>query len=200
MYIPRSFVISDQATVDQFITDNAFGQLISRHAGQLFSTHLPFLYDAERSVLTGHMARQNPQHQDLEDQQVMVTLAGAHGYISPTWYAVNSVPTWNYQAVNIYGQCQLFSEPDRLMQVVNALAHQYEQHQAQPWVPEYRAEMLKAIVGFELKISEIQCKFKLNQNRSAADMQGVIDNLDPVKEAGLLAAMQQALAEKQQDN
>ncbi len=199
MFIPQSFVVKDQITIDQFIKDNAFGQLISLHKGQLLSTHLPFLYDAERSVLTGHMARQNPQHLDLENQQVLVTLSGAHGYISPTWYTVNSVPTWNYQAVHIYGHCQVFNDTDRLADVVNNLAQQYEQHQDNPWVPEYRVEMLKAIVGFELTITEIQCKFKLNQNRSAADMQGVIDHLDPVIEADLLAAMQQALIEKQKN-
>lgn len=199
MFIPQSFVVKDQTTMDQFIVDNAFGQLISLHEGQLLSSHLPFLYDEKRGVLTAHMAKQNPQHLELEGQQVLVTLSGAHGYISPTWYTVNSVPTWNYQAVHIYGQCQVFHDTERLAEVVNSLAHQYEQHQDNPWVPEYRVEMLKAIVGFELKITEIQGKFKLNQNRSMADMQGVIDHLDPVQDADLRTAMQQALLEKQKD-
>ncbi len=197
MFIPQSFVVTDQATIDQFILNNAFGQLNSLHEGQIICTHLPFLYDAELSVLTGHMAKQNPQHLSLENQQVLVTLSGAHGYISPTWYTVNSVPTWNYQAVHIYGQCRVFNDTERLAEVVNGLADQYEQHRENPWVPEYRVEMLRAIVGFELKITEIQCKYKLNQNRSLADIQGVINHLDPVKDADLLAAMQQALLEKQ---
>lgn len=196
MYIPPSFVVKEQSTIDQFIENNPFGQLISLHQGQLFSTHIPFWYDAKNSTLTGHMARQNPQHSDLEQQQSLVTLSGAHGYISPTWYAVNSVPTWNYQAVHIYGECQVFSDTDRLQYLVNKLANKFEQHLDDPWVPAYQASMLKAIVGFELHISSIECKYKLNQNRSAADIQGVINHLDPEKQADLIAAMQAALKQK----
>ena len=197
MYSPPSFVVEDQATLDQFICEHNFGQLISTHQGRLFSSHLPFLYDAKSRTLTGHLARQNPQHQELADQEVMVTLSGSHAYISPTWYAVNNVPTWNYQTVHIWGRCRVFQYPERLMALVNDLAAQHEQNQPQPWSPEYHPKMLQAIVGLEISITDMQGKFKLNQNRSLADMQGVIDHLDPVKDAGLIAAMRQALASKQ---
>ncbi|WP_223786679.1 FMN-binding negative transcriptional regulator [Marinicella meishanensis] len=197
MYSPKAFAVGDQGTLDRFIRDHSFGQLISSHQGRLFSTHLPFLYAAKAGTLTGHLAKQNPQHQDLAGQEVMVTLSGPHGYISPTWYAVNSVPTWNYQAVHIWGRCQMFEEADRLSQLVNDLTAQHERTQPQPWQPEYPTAMLQAIVGIEITITEVRGKFKLNQNRSVADMQGVIEHLDPVNDAELLAAMQQALRDKQ---
>lgn len=196
MYSPQAFTVHDQTTVDAFIQDHGFGQLISTHQGRLFSTHLPFLYDAKKRTLTGHLAKQNPQHLDLGGQEVMVTLSGPHGYISPTWYAVNNVPTWNYQALHIWGRCRVFHEAERLLTVVYGLTEQHERSLPQPWQPEFNPKMLQAIVGVEITITELQCKFKLNQNRSVADMQGVIDHLDAAKDAELLQAMQQALRAK----
>jgi transcriptional regulator len=49
--------------------------------------------------------------------------------------------------------------------------------------------MLKAIVGVEISIDEIQCKYKLSQNRPAADQQGVIDKLDYLGSESLAQAM-----------
>jgi transcriptional regulator len=54
--------------------------------------------------------------------------------------------------------------------------------------------MLKAIVGVEIEIEEIQCKYKLSQNRPTADHQGVIDNLDKQGSAALARAMRKALS------
>lgn len=164
MYKPKSFEVADQATIDQFIYNNSFDQLISIHKGQLFSTHIPFLYTAQKGVLTGHVAKANPQHLDIQGQAVMVSLSGAHGYISPTWYASKSVPTWNYQAAHIYGQCSVFNNPERLMEVVDSLTTANEKQLPKPWQPVYQSTMLKAIVGLEIKITKIDCKFKLSQN------------------------------------
>ena len=190
MYIPSSFVISDKTTINPFIHDHAFGQLISLHNKKLFSTHMPFVFDEKSNVLLGHVAKANPQHQDLEGQEAMVTITGAHGYISPSWYVSKSVPTWNYQAVHIYGQCKLFTDAERLKQLVDTLTVKYESDLPQPWQPDYQTNMLNGIVGIEFQISKIECKFKLNQNKTAEDIQGVINHLDPVKQADLLAAMQ----------
>ncbi len=135
MYIPQSFAVTDKDLLNRFIHDNAFAQLTSRHQGRLFSTHLPFLYDSESDMLVGHVAKANPQHQDIEGQEVLVTFQGPHGYISPTWYATNGVPTWNYQALHIYGQCKVFTQTDRLKTVVDSLADMYERQLPNPWVP-----------------------------------------------------------------
>ena len=87
-------------------------------------------------------------------------------------------PTWNYQAVHIYGQSKCFSEPEALRELVESLTDQYESQFATPWQPEYRPAMLGAIVGIELSISDIQCKYKLSQNRSQQDQQQVIAQLE----------------------
>ena len=178
MYIPKHFEVTDSNEVFAFIEANGFGQLISNSGGQLFATHIPFALSEDKTKLVGHLAKQNPQTQDIEGQEVLVTLQGPHDYISPSWYASPGVPTWNYQAVHIYGQCKCFSEPEALGELVESLTAQYESQFATPWQPEYRPAMLGAIVGIEISISDLQCKYKLNQNRSQQDQQQVIAQLE----------------------
>ena len=177
MYIPKHFSIDDKSEIRSFIESNAFGQLISTVNGRLFSSHLPFLFDFDKSKAYAHLARQNQQHTNIQDQEIMISLQGPHTYISPSWYLSPGVPTWNYQAVHIYGKAACFDDQDKLQWLVESLTHQYEQHFASPWQPEYRKEMLNAIVGIEIEITEIQCKFKMSQNRSEADRQSVSEAL-----------------------
>lgn len=177
MYIPKHFAITDQEEIFAFIEANAFGQLVSSLAGRPFATAMPFLIDAQRTKLIGHLAGQNPQHAELAGQEVLISLLGPHEYISPSWYASPGVPTWNYQAVHIYGRCSVFSDAERLRSLVDSLTRKYESGFASPWSPDYPAAMLKAIVGVEVTIGEIQCKYKLSQNRSPDDRRQVHERL-----------------------
>jgi transcriptional regulator len=177
MYIPNHFHITDKAEIHAFIEANAFGQLISTIEGRLFSTHIPVLLAEDGNRLLGHLAKANPQWQSIDDQEVLITLQGPHDYISPSWYCSPGVPTWNYQAVHIYGTCQVFHDVSKLKQIVDALTRKFESSFAEPWKPDYKASMLRGIVGIEVEITEIQCKYKLNQNRSDEDQAQVIKAL-----------------------
>lgn len=190
MYIPKHFEVSDQEEVFKFIEGNSFGQLISNVNGKLFSTHIPFLLSEDKSSIMGHLAKPNPQHVDLDNQEVLITLQGAHGYISPSWYENSGVPTWNYQAVHIYERCVVFTDADKLKEVVDALSNKYEASFPKPWIPNYNSSKLSGIVGVKITISEMQCKFKLSQNRSAKDRHQVIKNLHTFGSHKLAEAME----------
>jgi transcriptional regulator len=189
MYIPRHFEINDRDEIFPFVEANAFGQLISQVEGRLFCSHLPFLVSADRSRLIGHVARQNSQQRWLSGQEVLVTFHGPHDYISPSWYTGPGVPTWNYQAVHIYGQTEVFHDPARLKDVVETLTQKYESAFEQPWQAEYDATMLSAIVGIEIVITEVQCKYKLSQNRKPQDRAQVIERLSAIGSKKLAEAM-----------
>jgi transcriptional regulator len=167
MYIPENFNITEQDEIFSFIESNGFGQLTSQVNGRLFSTHVPFLVNRDRTKLIAHVAKQNPQHTEIEGQEVLITLQGPHDYISPSWYGSAGVPTWNYQAVHVYGQCVVFTDVEKLNALVAALTEKYESTYDNPWQPNFNAAMLTAIVGIEVSINEIQCKYKLSQNRSS---------------------------------
>jgi len=189
MYIPAHFEVSDSAEKFSFIEENAFGQLVSTVRGRLFATNMPFLVSSDKTRLLGHIARQNPQHSELAGQEVLVTLQGPHDYISPSWCSTPGVPTWNYQALHVYGKCTLFDDPARLKELVDTLTHKYEAGFEDPWMPDYKSSMLGAIVGVEIAISEVQCKFKLSQNRSLQDRQQVIDQLEAIGSTDLAKVM-----------
>ena len=194
MYIPPYFAVTDRDEIFAFIEANAFGQLVSIVDGRHCATHIPFLLSKDKSCLLTHVARQNPQHLEIEGQEALVTLAGPHGYISPSWYAGAGVPTWNYQAVHLYGQCRLITDPQQLSAIVEELSANYESGFAEPWQPQYGASMLSAIIGIEITISDIQCQYKLSQNRSSEDQARVIQQLQSADAHALADAMAHAAA------
>jgi transcriptional regulator len=190
VYIPKHFEVTDEKEIFTFVEANAFGQLISNVDGKLFSTHLPFLLSEDKSKLIGHLALNNPQHIKIDGQEVLVTLEGPHDYISPAWYNSPGVPTWNYQAVHIYGKCKVFKSTTELQAVIDALTTKYEGALETPWQPEYKLSMLGAIVGIEITITDTQCKYKLSQNRSPQDRSQVIEHLKVIGSNKLAEAME----------
>lgn len=193
MYTPNHFKITDEDEIFAFLEGNAFGQLISSQQNRLTASHLPFLISRERRQLYCHLARPNSQWQAIEGQQVLVTFQGPHNYVSPSWYQSAGVPTWNYQAVHVYGTCRVFEDEKELAEVTEALSKRYESGFETPWQPQYREAMLRTIVGVEIEIEEIQCKYKLSQNRPAKDHQGVIDKLEEQGSESLVRAMRKTL-------
>ena len=177
MYIPKHSEITDETEISKFIEANSFGQLISLIDTEIVSTHIPFLFDAESRVLLAHMAKANPQWQQIQEQKVLVTLQGEHAYISPCWYESAGVPTWNYQAVHIRGIAESFTDPKKLKRMVDKLTKQNESGYPDPWQSDYSASMLRGIIGIEISITSIQCKFKLSQNRSVQDQSNVQEQL-----------------------
>lgn len=193
MYVPEHFKVSEQEEIFSFLDANAFGQLISLQDDRLTCSHLPFLPSSDRKHLHCHLARQNGQWQQIAGQQVLITFLGPHDYVSPSWFQTPGVPTWNYQAVHVYGHCRVFETPEELATLVDSLSRRYESAFEIPWEPQYRDAMLKAIVGVEIEIEDIQCKYKLSQNRPAEDQQGAIDRLDELGSTPLANAMRNTL-------
>ena len=122
MYIPSHFEVTDPDEIFAFIEANGFGQIISSLQGKLFSSHIPFLLSSDKQKLVAHLAKQNPQHADMDKQEVLVTLQGPHDYISPWWYQSPGVPTWNCQAVHIYGVCEVFDDHEKINIIVDLVA------------------------------------------------------------------------------
>ena len=158
MYIPSHFRVKDRELLDQFIVQNSFGLLVSTENGVPVASHLPFHY-SDNTTLLCHVAKANPQWQALEDQRVLVIFPGPHAYVSPTWYAGPGVPTWNYQAVHVYGRARCFQDEARLKQLVRTLSTLHESGSETPWNGEFDARMLKAIVGIEITLEEVQGKY-----------------------------------------
>ena len=179
MYIPRHFNEDDGEKLTAFIREHAFGVLITTVEGRPFATHMPFIYEPESKRLLGHVARANPHWRHFSSgEDAMVLFQGPHAYVSPSWYVAPGVPTWNYATVHVYGSARALDDPSQVKRIVEGLTEIYERDNTPPWRPSYDERMLGAIVGIEIAVREVQGKFKLSQNRSAADRAAVISKLD----------------------
>jgi transcriptional regulator len=201
MYIPGHFNETDPAVIARLIRDNGFATLISGAGDALVATHLPLTHHPEigdQGVLRGHIARANGQGRSLErGGPVLAIFSGPHGYVSPRWYQPgDSVPTWNYEAVHVQGTVRVLEGEAALRPILETLTAQYDQAWSMAALPaDYVSRMTRAIIGLEITITSIEAKRKLSQNRSAADIAGVIAALDASgsdNDRALAAAMRQA--------
>ena len=176
MYTPKHFEQTDQRALWDFIEEHAFGTLLTVADGRPMLSHLPFLADRDAGVLHCHVARANTHWQEIERApQVVAIFTGPHGYVSPTWYTERGgVPTWNYSVVHVHGSAQAVDDAERTRTHVEALAAKYERGRAAPWVPEYDTRRLAGIVGIDIRVTRLEGKFKLSQNRSDADRERVV--------------------------
>ncbi|MGH8402213.1 MAG: FMN-binding negative transcriptional regulator, partial [Gammaproteobacteria bacterium] len=113
-----------------------------------------------------------------------------HTYISPSWYeSPVTVPTWNYAVVHAHGRPVIVKDKVRVRAMLEQLVTIHETTINPPWstaqADGYVNEQLDYIVAFEIEIERLEGKFKLNQNRSRADQEGVVralgDSDDPLK-------------------
>jgi len=184
VYIPEFNRVEDRAVALAFMQANPFALLISMTDTGPFATHLPILAREVDGVLQlrGHVARANPHWKFIKpDQESLVIFHGPHAYISPGLYELGeSVPTWNYAAVHIYGVGSVFTEEARLNQFLQELTAQFDSSYAAQWPSlseQYRSRMVQHIVGFEINATRVETKFKLSQNRTKKEQANVIKSL-----------------------
>ncbi|MEY3669093.1 MAG: hypothetical protein RL258_488 [Pseudomonadota bacterium] len=180
MYIPDHFAIRDPAEAYRIIEAHPLGVLVTSTSAGLDANHLPFELNADRGVLTAHVARANPVWQQCgEGIDALVIFRGEESYISPNWYpskqeSHRQVPTWNYQVVHVHGRLSVQDREKFVRGVVARLTRKHEASEPKPWKmgdssPDFIEEMLKAIVGIEVTIARLEGKAKLSQNREARD-------------------------------
>lgn len=187
MYIPKHFKVTDFDEIRDFIQRNSFGTIVTTKQGKPIATHLPLELHKQGDdyYLTGHLAYANPQWETFRDEPVLVMFQGPHAYISSSWYESENVPTWNYQSVHVYGTAILMNEQE-LQEDLKHLLQKYEQHRenAALWenFSSQTKKQIKGIVGFKVKVQEIQAAYKLSQNRNEEDYDNIIDKLNKEKD------------------
>ena len=173
MYLPPQFNSKNNSDAITLIRENPFASLISvDEEGFPFVSHIPLNLEVRGAelVLWGHVAKPNPHWRYLAERpQALVTFLGPYAYLSPSVYPdLTRVPTWNYLAVHCKVTARLLEDPVEKDALLKKLIGDHEPAYAAQWRglgEEYQLKMLAGIVGFELRVSELQCKLKLNQHR-----------------------------------
>lgn len=192
MYLPEMFQEDRIDVLHDLIRTHPLATLVTQPGGTLTADHVPLLLDtrADRpDRLRGHLAAANPLCRDTtSDLQALVIFQGPQSYVTPSWYVSKQdhgkvVPTWNYAVVHVEGTLSFHRDPNWLHgQVTDLTAHQEAPRDA-PWAVDDAPEgfvqrQLRAIVGIEIAIERITGKWKVSQNRSPVDRQGVAAGLD----------------------
>ncbi len=204
MFTPNVFMITDPEVIRGFITDNGFATLVLALDGELVVDHVPFVlsaHDTAFGVLRGHIARANrlAARPVRPATPAVAVFQGPHAYVSANHYPSKKrhgrmVPTWNYTVAHARGPVRLVDDADWLDAQMNALTTQYEAHRPEPWQvsdapASYVKRMARGVVGVEMIVEDVQCKWKLSQNQSAEDFEGAVAGLADEGHTDLVAYM-----------
>jgi transcriptional regulator len=191
MYLPAHFREDDVAALHALIRDHSLATLVTLGPEGLVANHIPMVIDPDPApwgTLRGHVARANPVWQSAAPGvDALAIFVGPQGYVTPSWYATKRetgkvVPTWNYVAVHAYGPLRAVDDTRWLREFVTRLTARHEAGREPRWQvsdapDDYIERQLKGIVGIEIPVTRFEGKWKVSQNREAADRAGVVAGL-----------------------
>ena len=144
------------------------------------ATHLPFIIEenTDEIILSAHFAKANSQWREITENEVLVVFQEPHACISPAHYdSTPNVPTWDYVAVHAYGKGEIVEK----LEVIENLILQHESEYLEKWrnfKPECKSKMLAGIVAFQIRVTKIEAKKKLNQSSSKGEREKIIRSLE----------------------
>jgi transcriptional regulator len=181
MYLRPVFTETDIDRIAAMIAANSFGVLVTSGPGGMDASHVPFVVERKGDgiVLTAHLGSPNAQCALLDGGTALAIFGGPHAYIAPGWYQTQpAVPTWDYVAVHVHGTLELVSDEAEMTDMMHALAaDDPKQFDIDALPSKYKTMMMGGIRGFRLHPTKIEAQWKMSQNRSIADRQGVIAGL-----------------------
>ena len=200
-----SFAVTDEAVVRRLITEHPWVTLVSNPGGAPVASHYAVLLDErddDQLAVVMHVGRPDDQIHDFKaGREMLMIVAGPHGYISPSWYSPGSVraPTWNFSAAHCYGVPEILSPEENRATLARLVAH-FEQHVEEPmWLEDdVAAKLSPGTVGIRLPIDRFVCKIKMSQNQDESSRANVLEQLrgdGPYASEALADDMERALAE-----
>jgi transcriptional regulator len=194
--------VTDELVVRRLIQENPWASIVSHADGNIVASHYPVLLDEEGdelAILT-HVGRPDEQYHQFGTGEVLLIIAGPHGYISPSWYVEGATPapTWNFSVAHCYGVPQIL-DADQNLRVLTRLVEHFERHVEAPVAlePTFGARLAMGTVGIRVPIRRFLCKVKMSQDKDPQSQQRVLQALrgaGPYANSALAEAMQRALA------
>ena len=165
MYISKLYREEDYTKVLEFLQQNEFATLVTYDGEKPTASHLlmEIMQEDENLFVNGHMSKANPLWKTFEkNPEVLVIFQGPHTYISPTWYNHLNVPTWNYQAVHIYGKPRIVTDQEETYVILSRLVARNESNAAyrlETLPQEFVSKEIKGIVAFQVEVTRIEANY-----------------------------------------
>lgn len=156
-------------------------------SGRVEATQIPVLIEEKEGkiFIYGHIARKSDHQQALEENpETLVIFTGPHTYVSGTWYIGNlqQASTWNYISVHARGKVK-WTDESNLIELLKKLSLHFENNNTASTTiydnlpEEYLGKLRKAIVGFEIEVTELENVYKLSQNRDEKSYDHIVSQL-----------------------
>ncbi len=186
MYINNHFSVAEQADILAFMQSNSFATICGiGEDGAPVATHVPVMisFRENKLFLQAHIMRKQAHTDAFEhNDKVMAIFNGPHAYISAKHYEPqNTASTWNYSAVHAKGIIRFLGDTE-LYTMLKNLTAQFEQDPASPSLMQHMSEdyilsNMKAIVAFEIEVTQLQHVFKWSQNKPSHIQDNIIQTL-----------------------
>ncbi|HEY0677679.1 MAG TPA: FMN-binding negative transcriptional regulator [Chitinophagaceae bacterium] len=206
MYSLPYFKEHDPAVIMDFMRHHPFAMLMGCADNKPVATQIPVLLDQrdDKLFLRGHMMRQTDHHKAFENNpQVLAVFTSPHTYVSASWYEnPHQGSTWNYISVHARGTMK-FLDANGLIDVLKKTTLHFENNNpSSPTVfdnlpEEYTSKMMKAIIAFEIEVTEIENVFKLSQNRDEKSFHTIMGKLQQQGNEGAYIAGQMQRIEQE---
>ena len=183
MYISKLYREEDRTKILEFLRQNEFATLVTYNGEKPTASHLlmEVVDEGESLFVNGHMSKANPLWKTFETcPEVLVIFQGPHTYISPTWYNHVNVPTWNYQAVHLYGSPRIVTG-DEYYAMLSRLIAKHERgtdYRLESLPQDFVEKQMNGTVGFQINVTRIEANYKLSQNRDDEDYHNIIAQLE----------------------
>jgi transcriptional regulator len=173
---------TDERVVRALIADNPWATIVSHTDEGLVASHYPVLLDehSDDLAIVTHVGRPDEEVHRFGSSEMLVIVAGPHGYISPSWYTEHAtpVPTWNFSVAHCYGIPQVLDAEENL-RVLTRLVDHFERHVDAPVALDQRtgAALATGTVGIRLPITRFVCKVKMSQDKDPQSQRQVLEAL-----------------------
>ena len=194
--------VTDQQAVRDLIAENPWATIVSQSEAGLVASHCPVLLDdgSDDLAVVTHVGRPDEELHRFGAGEMLLIVAGSHGYISPSWYSEHATlaPTWNFSVAHCYGVPEILDAHENLRMLTRLVEH-FERHVDAPVALDQQlgARLAAGTVGIRLPITRFVCKVKMSQDKDPHSQRGVLDALrspGPYGNPTLADDMERALA------
>jgi transcriptional regulator len=174
--------VHDERVVRALIAENPWATIVSHNESGLVASHYPVLLDdrSDELAVLSHVGRPDEEVHRLGTSEVLLIVAGPHGYISPSWYIEDErvAPTWNFSVAHCSGVPEIL-DPEENLRILTRLVDHFEQHVETPFRldQELGSRVAAGTVGIRLPISRFVCKVKMSQDKDPQTQKQVVEAL-----------------------
>jgi transcriptional regulator len=163
--IKDEFRVGDVEAAREHVRAHPFATIVT---ADLRATHMPCLVDDEDPdglTILGHVARADPAADGLGGP-LLLLFAGVRGYVSASWYASDTIPTWNHVTLHARGTPEVL---DDALPLLRRTVDHFEAVVEDPWSLERMGDTAREMAGevraFRLRADWWHLERKLSQDK-----------------------------------